>query len=170
MLIQKDKLTLLRNTFQKGKEVRLVSRMNDPYPIEIGQLGIVSHVDDAGSIHIQWDCGSTLAAIYGADVVRLVEVDKGLSRSELLQAIDTLVLTPIGLNHATRALVSKMNCYVSQGMELIPTDTTWYQQAQGQLTEAITDLQDTAEPHVLMALQTLFSYLMAKHPPKRYHQ
>ncbi len=60
----------LRKTYPSGTRVELV-RMEDPYTaLKPGDCGRVVHVDDAGGIHIQWDNGSTLAAIYGVDVIR----------------------------------------------------------------------------------------------------
>ena len=45
--------------------------MDDPYTrLRPGDSGKVVHIDDAGGIHIQWDNGSCLAAIYGVDVIR----------------------------------------------------------------------------------------------------
>jgi hypothetical protein len=35
-----------------------------------GLKGVVQHVDDAGGIHINWENGSTLAALYGFDIIR----------------------------------------------------------------------------------------------------
>ena len=56
--------------YPSGTRVELV-RMEDPYTtLKPGDTGRVVHVDDAGSIHIQWDKGSGLAAIYGVDVIR----------------------------------------------------------------------------------------------------
>lgn len=40
-----------------------------------GTQGTVTGVDDIGSILIQWDNGSTLNAVYGEDVVRIVKPD-----------------------------------------------------------------------------------------------
>ena len=47
--------------------IRLNS-MNDPYaPVAPGTEGIVDLVDDAGSIHMKWDNGRTLAIVPGED-------------------------------------------------------------------------------------------------------
>lgn len=43
-----------------GKRVALI-RCNDPYEvIPVGTQGVVTKVDDAGTIHVDWDNGSTL--------------------------------------------------------------------------------------------------------------
>ena len=43
--------------------------MNDPYrpDLKAGALGTVLHVDDIGTIHVSWDCGSSLGVVLGED-------------------------------------------------------------------------------------------------------
>ena len=43
--------------------------MNDPYNRKLvpGCLGTVRWVDDMGTIHVSWDCGSSLGFIPGED-------------------------------------------------------------------------------------------------------
>lgn len=70
--ISKEQLTALRERYPKGTRVELVS-MNDPYrTIPIGSLGTVKFVDDIGTVHISWDCGSSLGAAFGEDTIRTV--------------------------------------------------------------------------------------------------
>ena len=60
----------LRRNYPEGTRVALVS-MDDPYTKLLpGDQGTVIAVDDVGTIHIQWNNGSTLGAAYGADVIR----------------------------------------------------------------------------------------------------
>ncbi len=62
----------LRRRYPAGTRVALVS-MDDPYTkLQPGDQGEVVAVDDAGTVHIQWSNGSTLGAVYGADVIRKV--------------------------------------------------------------------------------------------------
>lgn len=50
-----------------GKRIRLVY-CSDPYTLlRPGDLGIITSVDDAGTIHVQWDSGSCLGLIPGED-------------------------------------------------------------------------------------------------------
>ena len=57
----------IKEQYPPGTRIRLNS-MNDPYaPIAPGAEGIVELVDDAGSIHMKWDNGRTLAIIPGED-------------------------------------------------------------------------------------------------------
>jgi hypothetical protein len=47
-------------TFSPGQRVRLV-HTNDPYTkLVSGDIGTVNHIDDAGTVHVNWDSGSTL--------------------------------------------------------------------------------------------------------------
>lgn len=60
----------LRKLYPSGTRV-VLEKMEDPYTqLKPGDGGRVVHVDDTGSIHIQWDSGSCLAVIYGVDVIR----------------------------------------------------------------------------------------------------
>ena len=62
----------IRRQYPAGTRVALVS-MDDPYTkLRPGDQGEVLEVDDAGTAHIQWDNGSALGAVYGADVIRKV--------------------------------------------------------------------------------------------------
>ena len=67
--IDKESLAKLRNNFPTGTRVRLV-KMDDPYNISLhpGEMGTVIFVDDIGTIHIEWDCGSSLGIVYGEDM------------------------------------------------------------------------------------------------------
>lgn len=70
--ISKETLTMLRERYPTGTRVELV-RMDDPYTkLTAGDKGTVKHVDDMGTIHISWDCGSSLGAVYGEDIIRKI--------------------------------------------------------------------------------------------------
>ena len=52
---------------QPGTRVILV-RMNDPYTkLQPGDKGTVTSVDDIGTIHVNWDCGSSLGVVFSED-------------------------------------------------------------------------------------------------------
>lgn len=53
---------------ETGRRVRLIS-MIDPYPGKLchGSEGTITGIDDIGQIHVNWDCGSTLALEPGFD-------------------------------------------------------------------------------------------------------
>ena len=57
----------MQEQYPPGTRIRLNS-MNDPYaPVAPGTEGVVELVDDAGSIHMKWNNGRTLAIIPGED-------------------------------------------------------------------------------------------------------
>ena len=69
MHIRPEVLAHLREEYPAGTRVELIE-MNDPYrEMPPGLKGTVQLVDDAGGIQINWDNGSTLAAIHGFDYV-----------------------------------------------------------------------------------------------------
>ena len=72
-MISKPELERLRQKFPPGTRVELV-RMNDPYNTKLkpGDLGTVMNVDDIGTIHTSWDCGSSLGIVYGEDCCKPV--------------------------------------------------------------------------------------------------
>lgn len=70
-VISKAALQALREAFPANTRVELI-QMDDPFNTELvpGSLGTVRYVDDTGSIHVAWDCGSSLAVVYGVDICR----------------------------------------------------------------------------------------------------
>ncbi len=65
--ISKEQLNVLRKKYSSGTRVELV-RMNDPYTkLEEETTGTVVMVDDIGTIHVKWDCGSCLGIVFGED-------------------------------------------------------------------------------------------------------
>ena len=61
----------IRAEYPAGCRVALVSMGPDSYSrLKPGDEGTVFHVDDAGTVHVTWDCGSTLGMVYGVDVIR----------------------------------------------------------------------------------------------------
>ena len=68
-IISKETLAMLREKYPTGTRVELV-HMDDPYTkLTTGDKGTVRCVDDIGTIHISWDCGSSLGAVYGVDII-----------------------------------------------------------------------------------------------------
>ena len=62
-----EKLADLRRRYYSACRVKLIC-MKDPYrDLEAGTLGTVMHVDDIGTIHVAWDCGSSLGVVFGED-------------------------------------------------------------------------------------------------------
>ena len=75
LAIKKEELEALREKYPKGCRVELV-KMDDPYrEMTPGMQGVVTGVDDSGSIHVDWQNGSSLAVIFREDECRKVEGD-----------------------------------------------------------------------------------------------
>lgn len=68
-----ERLQALREAYPAGTRVELV-RMDDPYNTKLvpGSQGTVRAVDDIGTIHVDWDCGSSLGVVWGADKCRRI--------------------------------------------------------------------------------------------------
>jgi len=78
-VISKEALQSLREQYPNGTRVELI-HMDDPYNTKLvpGCRGTVRCIDDMGTIHVSWDCGSGLGIVYGEDSCRKVieaEVD-----------------------------------------------------------------------------------------------
>ncbi|RUS44557.1 DUF4314 domain-containing protein [Cohnella sp. AR92] len=70
MFQHNDQVKQVRESNPKGTRVELVS-MSDPYTtLKAGDQGTVNFVDDAGTIFVNWDSGSTLGVVYGVDVIK----------------------------------------------------------------------------------------------------
>jgi len=74
--ISKEALQALRERYPAGTRVELV-HMDDPFNTKLtpGCRGTVRTVDDIGTIHVRWDCGSGLGIVYGEDICRKVVED-----------------------------------------------------------------------------------------------
>ena len=71
-LPKRETVACLRERFPKGIRIELIS-MDDPYSkLKPGDCGTVDFVDDIGTIHISWDCGSGLGIVYGEDRIRII--------------------------------------------------------------------------------------------------
>ena len=72
--IDDETLEQLRKQYPVGTRVELV-KMDDPFTPKLkpGCKGTVRLVDDAGTIHVRWDCGSSLGVVYGEDICRKLD-------------------------------------------------------------------------------------------------
>ena len=82
--IKKEELDALRERYPQGCRVELV-KMDDPYrEMPPGLQGVVTGIDDTGSIHVNWQNGSSLAVIFGEDECRIIG-DGEVTVGELLR-------------------------------------------------------------------------------------
>lgn len=72
--IDEKTLVHLREQYPPGTRVELI-HMDDPYNKKLvpGCKGTVRCVDDMGTIHVSWDCGSSLGVVYGEDTCRKID-------------------------------------------------------------------------------------------------
>ncbi len=73
MYIKPEQLLRLKAKYPAGTRVELIS-MDDPYSkLKAGDQGTVDFVDDIGTVHVSWDCGSTLGLVSGVDMWKVIE-------------------------------------------------------------------------------------------------
>lgn len=73
MIMTETRVSLIKALYAVGKRV-VCLRMEDPWsPVPSGTKGTVRAVDDIGTIHVNWDNGSSLGLIYGEDEFALVK-------------------------------------------------------------------------------------------------
>ena len=71
--IHPEMLKQLKEYYTPGTRVMLI-RMSDPYTnLRQGDQGTVTMVDDIGTIHVNWDRGSTLGVVFREDECRRIE-------------------------------------------------------------------------------------------------
>jgi len=68
---EKDVVEMLREQYPEGTRVEL-TYMDDPQAPPFGTRGTVRGVDDAGSVMVSWDNGSSLSLAYGVDRCRIL--------------------------------------------------------------------------------------------------
>ena len=70
-IISESALEARRAQYAPGTRVELIL-MDDPYDKKLkpGDRGTVVAVDDIGSVFVDWDNGSKLAAAYGVDEIK----------------------------------------------------------------------------------------------------
>lgn len=66
----------IRSRYPAGTRIRL-NHMDDPFaPVPEGMTGTVDYVDDAGTIHMNWDNGRTLGLVHGVDNFTIMKGEK----------------------------------------------------------------------------------------------
>ena len=67
-----SEVNLLKLRYPEGTRIRLIY-MEDARAVQPGSEGTVRLVDDAGTIHINWDSGSSLGIIPGVDSFEIIQ-------------------------------------------------------------------------------------------------
>ncbi len=83
MLINDNKIKLLKQMYKKGMRVKL-KEMKDPYTnLKEGDEGTIEFVDDIGTIFVNWDNGSGLGLVIGEDEFEVLkEMKEALENGE----------------------------------------------------------------------------------------
>ena len=77
----RETVARLRREFPAGCRI-VLDEMEDPYvKIPAGTQGTCRGVDDAGSIMVSWDCGSSLSIAFGADRAHRVATEAEVKES-----------------------------------------------------------------------------------------
>lgn len=71
--IPREVVERLKREYPAGTRVELIS-MKDPYNtiLKPGCRGTITSVDDIGTIHVKWDCGSSLGVCYREDQCKII--------------------------------------------------------------------------------------------------
>ena len=70
--ISRDTVERIRREYPVGTRVELISMQDEYTKLASGEKGTVIGVDDIGTIHVNWDCGSCLGIAYGEDLCKKV--------------------------------------------------------------------------------------------------
>ena len=83
----------MRKQYPTGTRIRLIE-MKDPYaPVPPGTEGVVTEVDDIGTLHMQWDNGRILGVVPGEDSFTVIakpqqpDIQSELDRSSQIGGI-----------------------------------------------------------------------------------
>lgn len=66
-MLSREEIKDLKETYTKGMRLECIRMPEEKYPVPKGTKGTVILVDDAGTIHVQWDNGSSLGLIPNVD-------------------------------------------------------------------------------------------------------
>lgn len=72
----------IKETFFPGTIIKCLS-MDDKQAVPSGTLGVVTHVDDMGTIHMAWATGSTMGLIVGVDSFEVITDSMNLVESDI---------------------------------------------------------------------------------------
>ena len=72
-MFNERKINALKEMYTAGTRIQL-DHMDDPYhPVASGTIGTVKFVDDAGTIHVKWDSGSSLGLCPECDSFHVIK-------------------------------------------------------------------------------------------------
>ena len=71
-MLKEYKIERIKSLYTKGTEIELIY-MNDSQAVPSGTRGKVDFVDDAGTIFVDWENGSSLGLIVGEDHFKIIK-------------------------------------------------------------------------------------------------
>lgn len=71
-----EEIKYIREKYVAGTKIELVKMYDLINPVPTGTLGIVQYVDDIGTIHVNWETGSSLGLSVGIDEFKVLGVDE----------------------------------------------------------------------------------------------
>ena len=81
MFLDEEIVNDIKEGYPEGNRIVLDYMGEDPHPIEPGTRGTVRHVDDIGTVHVDFDNGRRLGLVPGEDSFhKLKERDRGDDR------------------------------------------------------------------------------------------
>ena len=72
----KEEIKYIREKYVAGTKIELVKMYDLINPVPQGTTGIVQYVDDIGTVHVNWENGSTLGLSVGIDEFKILGVDE----------------------------------------------------------------------------------------------
>lgn len=72
MFMSESKVNFLKSQYPEGTRIRLIY-MEDARAVPSGSEGTVRLVDDAGTIHVNWDNGRSLGIIPDVDSFEIIQ-------------------------------------------------------------------------------------------------
>ncbi|MCI8470646.1 MAG: DUF4314 domain-containing protein [Clostridia bacterium] len=66
----------IKKTYTKGTKVQLIKMYDLTNSVLSGTMGIIDFVDDVGTIHVNWETGSTLGLVVGIDEFKVFREGK----------------------------------------------------------------------------------------------
>lgn len=65
--MDKEQVELLEKHYKEGDRVKLIFINDSLTSLSYGDQGTIKKIDDIGQIHVNWDCGSSLALNFNED-------------------------------------------------------------------------------------------------------
>lgn len=76
MNTNRNNVLRIKEQYPPGTRIKLIS-MSDPYaPVPPGTEGVVTAVDDIGTLHMNWSNGRTLGVIPGEDHFSVISCEQ----------------------------------------------------------------------------------------------